>query len=247
MTAVELIRRATEAGVEIALGQDGRLLLRAKREPSADLLADLAAHKIELVERLIKLSATSDAQPSAWLHLLALADGSVIQRCGEQATVLVDKEARLRFGDHLQNVVAVPGYERPLTEEEIAKALNGTLAEPTALPPPSGAWLARVACLLGTRPVVLLEGGHLEQHDLVELAGTDAALVADTIRTSPAWIDRPQRIEQSVERIVEGSAQPHTMNQAGASRPVSKTPETGENRREALHGNRSNHNRVVPQ
>ncbi len=191
MTAVELIRRATEAGVEIALGQDGRLLLRAKREPSADLLADLAAHKIELVERLIELSATSDAQPSAWLHLLALADGSVIQRCGEQATVLVDKEARLRFGDHLQNVVAVPGYERPLTDEEIVKALAGTFSAPAALPPPSSVWLARVARLLGTRPAELLAGRHLEQHDLVELAGSDADQVAKTILNSPAWINRP--------------------------------------------------------
>lgn len=190
MTAVELIRRATEAGVEIALRQDGRLLLRAKREPSAGLLADLAAHKIELVERLIELSASSDAQPSAWLHLLALADGSVIQRCGEQASVLVDKEARLRFGDQLQAVVAAPGYERPLTEEEIAKALAGTLVAPAALPPPSSAWLARVARLLGTSPAELLDDKHLDEHDLIEQAGSDADLVAKAIRSSPAWLNR---------------------------------------------------------
>ena len=217
MTAVELIRRATEAGVEIALGQDGRLLLRAKREPSADLLADLAAHKIELVERLIELSATNDAQPSAWLHLLALADGSVIQRCGEQATVLVDKEARLRFGDHLQNVVAVPGYERPLTDEEIVKALAGTFSAPAALPPPSSVWLARVARLLGARPAELLAGRHLEQHDLVELAGSDAAQVAKTILNSPAWINRPRPVEQLAERITEEKPEEQRFTHAAAT------------------------------
>jgi hypothetical protein len=64
---------------------------------------------------------------------------------------------------------------------------------------PSSIWLFRVARLLGTRPDVLLEGGHLEPHDLAELAGTEAALVADAIRSSPAWINPPQRVEQSAE------------------------------------------------
>ncbi|MCJ8167688.1 hypothetical protein [Atopomonas sediminilitoris] len=203
MSAAELIRRATDAGVEMQVGRDGRLLLRAKREPSADLLADLTANKAELVERLTELGATNDPHKTIWLHLLVLDDGSVIQRCGEQATVLVDKEARLRFGDHLQDVVAVSGYERPLTEEEIAKALAGTLASPAALPPPSGAWLARVARLLGARPAELLAGRHLEQHDLVELAGSDAAQVAKTLLNSPAWINRPRPVEQLAEHIVE--------------------------------------------
>ena len=64
---------------------------------------------------------------------------------------------------------------------------------------PSSAWLSRVARLLSTCPTVLLEEGHLEQHDLVELAATDAVLVADTILASPAWINRPQPVEQPVE------------------------------------------------
>lgn len=192
MSAAELIRRTTDAGVEMQVGRDGRLLLQAKREPSADLLADLAAHKAELVERLTELGAINDPHKTIWLHLLVLDDGSVIQRCGEQATVLVDKEARLRFGDQLQAVVAAPGYERPLTEEEIAKALAGNLAAPAALPAPTNAWLARVARLLGTRPAELLDGRHLEPHDLIELAGSDAAQVAKAIRSSPAWINRPQ-------------------------------------------------------
>lgn len=192
MSAVELIRRATEAGVEMTVGSNGRLRLRAKQEPSADLLAELAAHKVELVERLTELSAINDQQPSSWLHLLVLDDGSVIQRFGEQATVIVEQKSRLQFGAHLQAVVAAPGYERTLTEEEVAKALAGTLGEPAALPPPSNAWLIRVASLLGTRPAELLDGGHLESHDLVELAGSDPAQVAKTIRSSPAWINRPR-------------------------------------------------------
>ncbi|MOA41233.1 hypothetical protein D3C78_1631750 [compost metagenome] len=94
-------------------------------------------------------------------------------------------------------MVAVPSVERPLTEEEIVKALAGTLAAPDPSSPPSSVWLARVARLLGTRPAKLLEGGHLEQHDLAELAGTDEALVADQIRHSPAWLNRPQYDEQA--------------------------------------------------
>ncbi|WP_455229835.1 hypothetical protein [Geopseudomonas aromaticivorans] len=153
--------------------------------------------------------AANDPQSSAWLHLLALADGRVIQRAGNLSTARVEEEARLQYGDDLLAVVAVPGFERPLTEAEIVKALaGGTLAAPEPQPASSSVWLARVARLLGTRPAVLLEGGHLQQHDLAELAGTDASQVADTIRTSPAWLNRPQRVEQSVERIVEEEVEP---------------------------------------
>lgn len=127
MSAAELIHRASVAGIEMAVGPDGRLQLRADRPPSADLLAELVAHKVEIIAAL---SAAND-------------------------------------------------------------------------PMPSSAWLARVARLLGIRPAELLEGGHLEPHDLIELAGTDATLVADTIRASPAWINRPQRTEPPVEAHVE--------------------------------------------
>jgi hypothetical protein len=44
-----------------------------------------------------------------------------------------------------------------------------------------------------------MEEGHLEPHDLVELADADVVLVADTIRASPAWINRPQWVEQTAE------------------------------------------------
>lgn len=123
MSAAELIHRASVAGVEMALSQEGGLRLRADFEPPAELLAELVAHKIEIIA---VLSAAND-------------------------------------------------------------------------PMLSSAWLARVAGLLGTRPAVLMEEGHLEPHDLVELADVDVVLVADTIRASPAWIDRSQRVEQPAE------------------------------------------------
>ncbi|MBV7477869.1 hypothetical protein [Pseudomonas sp. PDM31] len=123
MSAAELMHRASVAGVEMAVSQEGRLKLRADFEPPAELLAELTAHKVEIIAAL---SAAND-------------------------------------------------------------------------PIPSSAWLYRVARLLGIHPAVLLEGGHLEPNDLVELAGTDAGLVAYTIRASPAWINRPQRSDQPVE------------------------------------------------
>lgn len=105
-----------------------------------------------------------------------LADGRVIQRAGEQGNASVEQDARLRYGDNLLQVLPVPGATRPLTEAEIVKALAGTLVATASVSPPlqSGVWLARVARLLGTCPAELLDGRHLEQHDLAELAGTDA-------------------------------------------------------------------------
>lgn len=123
MSAVELIHRASVAGLVMTVSQDGCLQLRADHPPSDNLLVELAAHKIEIINAL--------------------------------------------------------------------NAANDSML--------SSAWLSRVARLLDTRPAVLLEEGHLESHDLAELAGTEPALVARIIRTSPAWINRPQRVEQSVE------------------------------------------------
>jgi hypothetical protein len=122
MNAADLIRRAANAGVSMIHG-DGALQFYAERQPPADLLAELIAHKIEIIAAL------------------------------------------------------------------------GAANDPIL----SSAWLNRVARLLDTRPAVLLEEGHLEPHDLVELADADVVLVANIIRASPAWIDRPQRVEQSAE------------------------------------------------
>lgn len=123
MSAAELIHRASVAGLEMTVSQDGCLQLRADHPPSDNLLVELAAHKIEII------------------HALNAANDPML----------------------------------------------------------SSAWLSRVARLLETCPDVLLEEGHLESHDLVELAGADVVLVADTIRASPAWINRPQPVEQSAE------------------------------------------------
>ena len=201
MTSADLILRAADAGVTMTLGNAG-LQLHADRPPPAKLLAELAAHKMEIIATLSAANETT-APLTTWLHLLVLADGCVIQRAGDLITAAVEESASQQYGDNLLAVVAVTGFERPLTEEEIVKALAGRLAAPASPPPPSSAWLARVARLLGTRPAELLEGGHLEQHDLIEQACTDTAIVADHIRLSPAWINRPQRIEQPVEWVVE--------------------------------------------
>jgi hypothetical protein len=130
--------------------------------------------------------------PSTWL-LLVLNDGQVIQQCItglDMATASIDRQARQQYGDTLLTLVAVPGFERPLTEEEIVKALAGTLGTPAPASLPTGHWLPRVAQLLGVLPAELFEGGYLEAHDLVECARASAEQVAETIRRGPAWISR---------------------------------------------------------
>lgn len=149
----------------------------------------LIEHKSELLAELRAANDTAQA-PAPWLQLLVLANGRVIQQCGDLAAADVKQRSGQRYGGELLAVVAVPGYQRPLTEAEIVKALAGTLPPPTITPQPSSAWLVRVARLLGVQSGELLDGGHLEQCDLIELAGTDPAQVAGAIRSSPAWISR---------------------------------------------------------
>ena len=189
MTAVDLIRRAMEAGIIMTVGQDGRLQLRAAQPPSADLLAELVALKVEIIA---SLRAANDPQPAcAWLHLLVLTDGRVIQRTADLSTAMVERDARRQYGDVLLRVVAVPGIERCLNEGEIAQALAGVeVPAPAARSVPSSVLLPRVARLLGIRPAELLDRGYLEPHDLTELAGTDAETLVGHIRGSPAWVNR---------------------------------------------------------
>lgn len=216
MSAADLIRRAGEAGIILTAGPDGRLQLSADRQPAAELLAELVAHKVEIIAALRAVN--DPQQPRAWLHLLTLNNGGVIQHCGDTDTAAVEQAARLLYGSSLQNVVPVPGFERPLSEGEVVKALAGTLGAPSPIPESSNIWLFRVARLLGTRPRELLEGRHLEQHDLAGLAGADVTLVAETIRRSPAWLNRPQRSEQSAERfIVEEDAEPQRIAHTAAT------------------------------
>lgn len=69
--------------------------------------------------------------------------------------------------------------------------------------PPFSTLLTRVARLLGVRAAELLEGKHLDPHDLVELTTFDAERVAYWISRTPAWIDRAQRSERSAEITIE--------------------------------------------
>ncbi|WP_425913861.1 hypothetical protein [Pseudomonas sp. GWSMS-1] len=142
---------------------------------------------------MAELGAVNDHQSGAWLHLLVLADGCVIQHCGNLTAANVERDARKRYGRSLLVVVAVPSYERPLNEAEILKALAGTLPSPLIVPKLLGAWLVRVARLLGVQPIALLGCGHLEPHDIAGQAGSDALLVANLIRTAPTWINRPAK------------------------------------------------------
>ncbi|MHC8316704.1 hypothetical protein [Pseudomonas sp. LB3P31] len=191
MAALDYLLRA---GLTAELNGDKLRLRPADRITNADRLY-VREHRVELIA---ELNAANDPT-LCWLHLLVLAGGYVVQACGDIDTAITKQKAHQQHGDTLLAVVAAPGFERPLSEAEIVKALTGTLATSSPTPAPSSLWLPRVARLLGTRPAVLLEGGHLESRDLTELIGTDAALVADAIRTSLAWVNRPQRVEQSAE------------------------------------------------
>ncbi|NMZ80796.1 hypothetical protein [Pseudomonas mandelii] len=191
MAALDYLLRA---GLTAELNGDKLRLRPADRITNADRLY-VRDHRVELIA---ELNAANDPT-LCWLHLLVLAGGYVVQACGDIDTSITKQKAHQQHGDNLLAVVAVPGFERPLSEAEIVKALTGTLATSSPTPAPSSLWLPRVARLLGTRPTVLLEGGHLEPHDFTELIGTDAALVADAIRTSLAWVNRLQRVDQSAE------------------------------------------------
>ncbi|NNA99302.1 Uncharacterised protein [Pseudomonas fluorescens] len=69
MSAAELIHRASVAGLEMTVSQDGCLQLRADHPPSDNLLVELAAHKIEIIHAL---NAANDPMlSSAWLSRVA--------------------------------------------------------------------------------------------------------------------------------------------------------------------------------
>ena len=78
MSAVELIHRASVAGLEMTVSQDGCLQLRADHPPSDNLLVELAAHKIEIINAL---NAANDSMlSSAWLSRVArLLDTRVVR------------------------------------------------------------------------------------------------------------------------------------------------------------------------
>lgn len=148
-------------------------------------------YKAELLLELNAVDLTATPAPqNSWLHLLVLDNGVVIQQTARASMAAIRSAALIRFGDALLTVVSVPGYERPLTEVEIIKALSGTLGKPAPASAPSSLWLARVAHILGTTTADLISSGHIEQHDIAEMAGTDPLAAAALIRCSPAWINR---------------------------------------------------------
>lgn len=132
-----------------------------------------------------------------------------------------DAGVSMTHGDGALQLHAVRQPPDELQAELIAHKI-GIIASLGAVnePMPLGIWLFRVARLLGTRPAVLLEGGHLESSDLAELISTDAMLVVAAIRTSPAWVNRPQLVEQSAKVHAAEESQPqHTvLNAATASK-----------------------------
>lgn len=125
----------------------------------------------------------------AWLHLLVLGNGKVIQNCGFLSTDEVQHGARHRHGADLLAVVAVPGIEHVLNDKEVAKALAGTLrghSQP-AYAMCAKDWLRRVADLLECSPIYLLEQGFIDNHDMHEQRHQPPQAVAKLIRTNPNW------------------------------------------------------------
>ena len=125
--------------------------------------------------------------PLAWLHLLVLESGVVFQHFRKQTTAEIEQDARRRHGALLLSVVPVPGIERALTDEEIAKALAGTLAKQPTPVMDDEDWLRRVAAHLGASPEYLLKQGFLDNHDLVEQQHQLPKAVACLIRSNPDW------------------------------------------------------------
>jgi hypothetical protein len=119
--------------------------------------------------------------------LVVLESGAVVQHFLEQTTAEVEQDALRRNGALLLSVVPVPGFERALTDKEIAKALAGTLAKQPTPVMDGEDWLRRVAAHLGASPEYLLKQGFLDRHDLVEQQHQLPKAVACLIRSNPAW------------------------------------------------------------
>lgn len=172
-------------GLTVELNGD-KLRLRPTELITADIRLYVNDHRSEI---MLELQAVNDPLP-CWLHLLALDDGRVIQTCGVLDTATAKQRAHQQYGDAVLTVLAVPGFDRLLSDEQIVKALAGTLEPPPAPLGLSPLWLPRIARLLGVTPAYLLEGGYLDANDLVELADIDPQLVAEGIRGNPAWLAR---------------------------------------------------------
>lgn len=159
---------------------NGKLRLSPIKLITDDVRRYVQQHRMDL------LTETKYA-PLAWLHLLVLKSGAVVQHFLEQNTAEVEQDARRRHGALLLSVVPLPGIQRALTDEEIAKALAGTLAKQQTPVLDGKDWLRRVAAHLEASPDYLMKQGFLDRHDLVEQQHQLPEAVASLIRSNPAW------------------------------------------------------------
>lgn len=151
---------------------------------------------------IVELNASND--PShVWLHLLVLANGDVLQMGSWRKSAEVAQRAHEQFQEHLLTVLAVPGFDRVLREDEIIKALAGTLtsaAPATTLPI---TYLARVARKLGIGPGLLLEQGFIDQQDMLEMAFNEPDSLVRLIRSNPAWDQPAKQVECTTKGAIE--------------------------------------------
>lgn len=104
MSAAEIIRRVQAEGVALSMNGD-RLRLEAERPPSADLLAELKAHKVELIEALKTTEVICTS--SVWIDRVASTEQlqavSVEQHVVHTAATASPawREVRDQFYDHI--------------------------------------------------------------------------------------------------------------------------------------------------
>ena len=170
----------------------------------AELITDVVRlyvrdHRAALI---VELNASND--PSyVWLHLLVLANGDVLQMGSGRKSAEVAQHAHEQYQEHLLTVLAVPSFDRVLREDEIVKALAGTLTSPapaTALPI---TYLARVARKLGVAPGLLLEQGFIDQQDMQEMAFNEPDSLVKLIRSNPAWEQPAKQAECITKGTIE--------------------------------------------
>ncbi|SFL11287.1 hypothetical protein [Azotobacter beijerinckii] len=134
MAALDYLRRA---GLTVELDGD-RLRVTPANRITAEARQYLRDRRSELLAELKSADDSQRVQPElyCWLHLLVFDDGRVIQHCSDASTSSVKQTVQLRYGDAVLAVVPVPGFERPLLDEEIIKGLAGTIEAPAPVSVP---------------------------------------------------------------------------------------------------------------